>query len=393
MPAVVVGYVIRFPLGAMTLTFLNYLLGLRSLGFEPVFMEPAWPYQPCCYDVARREVVEDPSYGIAYWQTLLAARGLEGLRWWYRDDDLGDRGMSREAAISTLEESAVLLNVGASGWAPEFGRAPRRVLVDCDAPFTQIRLASGDEYWATFIDSHDFLATTAVNLADGSAPIPDAGRSWHPTRPPVHVPSFEVSPVPQGPWTTVTSWNSDRAALWNLEEFREKDAEYVRLKELPALLPDQRLELALGGEAPRSQLLDRGWRLVDSEDVTGTPQRFCEYIAGSRGELAVAKQAFVRGRTGAANDRSLGYLASGRPVVCSETGLDWLPHGEGLLTFEDAESAAAAVREVEADPQLHGDAARRLAEEHFSADRVLADLLDAADVQVPAGSSGSRLRS
>jgi hypothetical protein len=48
--AVVVGYVVRYPVGGMTWVFLNYLLGLRDLGFEPVFMEAAGP-QPTCYDV------------------------------------------------------------------------------------------------------------------------------------------------------------------------------------------------------------------------------------------------------------------------------------------------------------------------------------------------------
>jgi glycosyltransferase involved in cell wall biosynthesis len=117
---------------------------------------------------------------------------------------------------------------------------------------------------------------------------------------------------------------------------------------------------------------------------TLTPQHFERYVRASRGELGVAKQAYVRSRTGAFNDRSLSYLASGRPVVCSDTGLgDWLPVGSGLLTFSDVEGAAAAVAEVEADPAAHGAAARDLAAQHFSADRVLADLLAAVDVPLP----------
>jgi glycosyltransferase involved in cell wall biosynthesis len=77
------------------------------------------------------------------------------------------------------------------------------------------------------------------------------------------------------------------------------------------------------------------------------------------------------------------YAASGRPVVCSDTGLDWLPTGEGVLPFTDLGSAAEAIAAVEADPQGHGSAARRIAEEHFAADRVVRDLLTAADVPLP----------
>src|SRR6185436_7145982 len=97
------------------------------------------------------------------------------------------RGMSREEAVATLEGAEVLLNVGASGWAPEFARAPRRVLIDCDAPFTQIRLADEEAGWCAFVDAHDVHATYAVNLAAGSCAVPDGGRTWVPKRPPIHL--------------------------------------------------------------------------------------------------------------------------------------------------------------------------------------------------------------
>jgi Glycosyl transferases group 1 len=327
-------------------------------------------------------MTDDPSYGVRYWEEVLADLGLEDLRWWYRDDD-GDHGMSRDEAVAVLEECAVLIDVGGSAWIPEFERAQRTVLIDCDAPFTQIRLADGDEGWIEVVDAHDVLATIAVNLAEGRAPIPDGGRRWIPTRPPIHLPMWEPSPVPDGAWTTVTSWTAYGSMYWEMEEFRQKDAEYVRLRDLPSLAPGVTFELALAGDAPRRQLNERGWEIVDPEAVSRTPHLFRDYLAGSHAELSVAKQAYVRGRTGAFNDRSLDYLACGRPVVCSDTGLDWLPTGEGLLPFADTESAAAAVREVEADPQRHGAAARRIAEAFFSADRVLCELLDAAGVEVP----------
>ena len=379
--AIVVGYVIRYPVGGMTWVFANYLLGLRALGYEPVFMEAAGP-QPCCYDVEQGRMTEDPGYGVAYWESALAALGLEGLRWWYRDD-AGDRGMSREEAVATLEEAAILLNVGASGWAPEFARAPRRTLVDCDAPFTQFRLADEEEGWTAFVDAHDTHATYAVNLAEGRAAFPDGGRRWIATRPPVDLDAWPASPQPAGPWTTVTSWGAYGSAYWELEEYRQKDAEYVRLRDLPGRVPELRLELALGGDAPRRQLEALGWEVVDPVERTRTPVTYRDYLRFSRGELGVAKQAYVKARTGAFNDRSLNYLASGRPVVCSDTGLDWLPTGTGLLPFDDAAGAAEALRAVEAEPERHASAARQLAERHFAAPDVLRELLRAVDVTPP----------
>lgn len=383
----VAGYVVRYPVGGMTWVFLNYLLGLRDLGFEPVFMEAAGP-QPTCYDLGAGRMTEDPSYGVAHLTASLEAAGLAGCRWWYADGDLdgGGLGMSREEAVATLESAAVLLNVSGSCWTDDFARAPRRVLIDTDAPFTQIRLADGDEEWAAFVDGHDVHATYAVNLASGLADpeTPDGGRNWLPTRPPVHLPSWTADrPPDEGAWTTITSWSAYGGAWWQLREYRQKDIEYMRLRDIPRLVPDVRVEIALGGAAPRRQLEDFGWRITDPVEVARTTTDFGRYLRASRGELGVAKHAYVLARTGAFNDRSLDYLACGRPVVCSDTGLEWLPTGEGLLTFDDAASAAAAIRAAEADIAWHGAAARRLAEEHFSAADVLAELLSGAEVTQP----------
>ena len=377
--AVVVGYLLRYPVGGMTWVFLNWLRGLEDLGFEPVFMEAAGP-QPTCYDVDAGRMTDDPSYGARY-----ADAALAGTRWWYADRNLPGRGcgMPYDEAVAALDRAAVLINVGGSCWAPEFARARRRILVDTDAPFTQFRLADGDEGWTAVVAAHDTLATYAVNVANGSATTPDAGRQWLPTRPPVHLPSVPVTPVPEGAWTTVTSWSAYGAAWWDLEEFRQKDVAYMQLGDLPALLPDIRLELALSGEGPVRQLARRGWRIIDPVPVTRTPGLFTDYLRRSRGELGVAKQAYVKARTGAFNDRTLMYAAAGRPVVCSDTGLDWLPTGEGVLTFSDVGSAAAAIAAADAEPQLHGTAARRIAEQHFAADQVVSALLRSADVALP----------
>lgn len=387
--AVVAGYIVRYPVGGMTWVFLNYLLGLRQLGFEPVFMEAAGP-QPTCYDLDAGRMTEDPSYGVGHLTRSFEAAGLGACRWWYADPDRpgGGVGMSRDEAVATLEGASVLLNVSGTCWADDFSRAARRVFVDTDAPFTQIRLADGDEDWAAFVDSHDVHATYAVNLALGKADpeVPDGGRPWIPTRPPIHLPAWPADPPPEeGPWTTVTSWSAYGGAWWNLREYRQKDVEYMRLRDIPRLVPGTRIELALGGAAPRRQLEDFGWNIADPVEATRSTTDFQGYLRRSRGELGVAKQAYVHSRTGAFNDRSLDYLACGRPVVCSDTGLDWLPTGEGLFVFDDAESAAAAIRAAEADMAGHGAAARRLAEEHFSAAPVLAELLTAAGVALPGG--------
>ena len=113
--------------------------------------------------------------------------------------------------------------------------------------------------------------------------------------------------------------------------------------------------------------------------ISRTPQLYREFIQQSRAEFSVPKNGYVDMRGGWFSDRSVCYLASGRPVVIEDTGLaDWLPVGEGLLTFNDPDSAVNCVDMVNAHYENHRRAARRLAEEHFATDKVLPALLEAA---------------
>jgi hypothetical protein len=365
----------------MAWSFLNHLLGLRDLGFEPVFMEA--PIEPnSCYDVAAADLTDDPTYGLAFLKASLASVGLDGMRWCYLD---GDRywGMSRDEAVDVLERSSVLLNVTASSWTDDFARASRRILIDCDAPLTQIQLANGRQPLSGIASMHDTFFTYGVNLAEGRALGPTAGLRWQPTRPPVHLPSFEVTAPPNGgAWTSVTSWSSTATFEWRGDAFGDKARSYRELMDLPARVPVS-LELAAAGDAPADDLCARGWKVIDPVPVTRTVDTFRHYVTRSRAEFGVAKHAFVHSQNGAFNDRALAYLASGRPVVCSDTGLGWLPPSDGVVPFTDLDAAAAGIRRVEADIEHHGRAARRFVETHFSAGDVIADLLREADVPLP----------
>jgi glycosyltransferase involved in cell wall biosynthesis len=86
---------------------------------------------------------------------------------------------------------------------------------------------------------------------------------------------------------------------------------------------------------------------------------------------------YVRSRSGWFSDRSICYLASGRPVLAQDTGFSELyPTGAGLLAFSDLDEATEAVERMAGDYPRHARAARAAAEEHFDSDRVLGRLLE-----------------
>jgi glycosyltransferase involved in cell wall biosynthesis len=99
-------------------------------------------------------------------------------------------------------------------------------------------------------------------------------------------------------------------------------------------------------------------------------------VRGSWAEFGLAKAGYVAAGCGWFSDRSVCYLASGRPVIAQDTGFGaHLPTGTGLLAFDDADDVVAAVDSLRSDYGRHRRAAREIAESVFDSDRVLGELL------------------
>ena len=115
---------------------------------------------------------------------------------------------------------------------------------------------------------------------------------------------------------------------------------------------------------------DGHWLIPRWSPATRSPIE--AYIGRSRAEFSVAKDLYVQSRGGWISDRSLCYLASGKPVLAQETGFSrHYPTGEGLITYSTLEEAVAGVEEITRRPDRHARAARALAEEYFDSDKVL----------------------
>jgi hypothetical protein len=244
---------------------------------------------------------------------------------------------------------------------------------------------------ADMLAGHDRFVTLGVNIGRDDCPIPDCGVEWIGTPPPVDLDAWTPAPAgaPGRAFTTVATWRNPYGTVaFDGTTYGSRVHEFRRFMELPRLV-DAEFELALDIDAAETRdlrmLEANGWRLVDPQQAAGSPQAYRDYIRGSRAEICIAQQMYVATRSGWLSDRSVCYLASGKPVLAQDTGLrDHYPVGEGLLTFSTVEEAAAGVEQIERDYERHSAAARALAEEHFDARKVLARLLEQLALPVAA---------
>jgi hypothetical protein len=159
--------------------------------------------------------------------------------------------------------------------------------------------------------------------------------------------------------------------------------EFRKMIELPERVPDAKFEIALdihpGDAKDRDALLANGWRLTDPRVEVPGPLEFRGYVQRSGAEFSVAQGIYVEAGSGWFSDRTVRYLASGKPALVQETGFsDNYPVGEGLVPFRTLDEAAAGARRITADYERHSAAARALAEERFDSDRVLGRFLEEA---------------
>jgi len=129
----------------------------------------------------------------------------------------------------------------------------------------------------------------------------------------------------------------------------------------------------------RGDLEKRGWCIRQSRDVADTFENYQAYIQRSCGEFSCAKRLCMKFQNAWVSDRTLCYLASGKPVVVQHTGpSSFLPNGEGMFRFSTPAEAARALEVINADYEKHCRAARRIAETFFDAKQVVNSVLSRA---------------
>ncbi|MCL6544568.1 MAG: hypothetical protein K6T61_05030 [Bryobacteraceae bacterium] len=373
---VVLGYVVRGPLGGLSWHPAQYLTGLLELGHDAVFLEDSGDDPWCCYDPSRHATDSNPAYGLRYAAGFFQRLGA-GERWAYYDAHRGEWcGPLAPQAPERCRTADVVLNIsGINPLRHGLENAPYRVYVDTDPVFTQIRnLQEPDRRALTHAHNRHF------SFGENISNLPADGFSWRPTRQPVDLRFWPVTPAPsRRRFTTVMQWESYPCREHQGRVYGMKSLTFPEFLNLPSRVRCE-LEAALGGPSvPLSSLLESGWRLANPLEVTATPWTFRGYIQASAAEFSVAKHGYVVSSCGWFSDRSAAYLASGRPVVVQDTGFQtWLHAAGGVLPFRTPEEAASAIHEVDARYRYHSQLARSIAEEYFAAEKVLTRLLEQA---------------
>jgi hypothetical protein len=309
--------------------------------------------------------------------TCLEPFGL-GDRWIYRDNyrSIG-MPLERFLELCAASDLLVLRAVPFWNWRREYEGPRRRAFIDVDPGFTQITLANGDQGWVDGVARCERRFTYGQRLGAPDCPIPAAGGPWFKTLPPVFLPEWPCAQGEAALFTSVMRWQGFKEVTHQGIAYGQRDKEFEPFLGLPSLTA-QKFCLAQMGLKP--EVLERyGWEVVPGEVISRTPASYRQFVGQSRAEFSVPKNGYVKMRGGWFSDRSVCYLASGRPVLIGNTGLeDWLPVGEGLVTFRTPTEAVLGIASINEDYERHRRAARRLAETRFSTDQVLPELIQAA---------------
>jgi hypothetical protein len=334
------------------------------------------PYNPIEVGLA-----EDCTFNVEYLRSVMDRFDL-GDRWaYYFPWDSQWFGLSDRARQEVVRSADMLINVSGTLSHPEnYRQIPRLVYIDSDPVFTQVKLAKGQEDFRKMIEMHDVHFSFGEHF---SAAIPVTGFEWLPTRQPVVLAEWQPAETSGDAFTTIMNWTSYKPLNFDGRTFGQKDIEFERFIDLPGIVPETTLEIAINSgktrRTPRELLAHKGWHVVHPDDVCPDLDSYRDYIRHSKAEWSVAKNGYVVGQSGWFSCRSACYLAAGRPVVVQETGFSKvLPTGEGIISFSNINEAVDGIREIENDYERHSRAARAIAEEYFDSGRVLGKLIESA---------------
>ena len=365
--------------GGATWAVLQYLLGFKRLGHEIYFVEPLTNAR-----LRPRATSLTGSENANYFRAVTLATGLSETSALLLEGTKETVGLAYDRIQEIAQRADLLINI--SGMLKDEnlnGPIPARVYLDLDPAFNQLwHAADGIDVG---FDGHTHFVTVGEGIGQPQCTVPTCGRKWITTKQPIVLSEWPPgNGIRHDALTTIGNWRGYGSIEYGGVFYGQKAHSLRQFFELPRMT-SEKFMLALSihpdEKGDLTALQTNGWNLIDPNQVASTPAKYKQFIQTSKGEFGIAKSGYVESQCGWFSDRSVCYLASGRPVIAHDTGFGrYLPLGQGLFSFQTKEDVLSAVEEISRDYPRHSRAARAIAEEHFDSDKVLTRLLESVGV-------------
>lgn len=356
-----------------TWAFLQWVLGFKEAGWEVWMVEGMASGK--LIDQNWQKASYQDSANKSHWETVIRRFGLEKTSSLLIDE----QAENLEEARAFAAEADLFLNVSGhfKSGVLTFPKATK-VYLDLDPGFTQIW---SETYGSDMnFKGHDVYFTYGTQLGSSSCRAPTCGLEWKATVPPVVMKYWPCQPVQSvfAKFSTLAHWQGYKWCEWKGEWYTGKSEEFHKLVQVPRSVRGV-IELATEVEANADELkpfAEAGWQLVNGTEISQSFSTHEAYLRESSAEFSAAKGGYVVSQGGWFSDRSVCYLASGRPVVLQGTGIErWLPEGAGFHVFSDAEEAIRVCNRVLENFEEEQAGARKLAEGYFDSHVVIRSLL------------------
>lgn len=358
---------------------LSWVVGLRRLGFDVYFIEQITP--AACLDAHGLRTDFSDSVNVGWFRYVTHLFGLGDRSALVLAEGERSDGLPWPRLLRLAESAALLVNIsGHLTLEPLLQRVRRKAYIDIDPGFAQFWHA--DPTTPFELRGHDHYFTIGENIGSPDCPIPTGAIPWRPTRQPVVLDDWPVAGTRHpGHFTTVASWRGSFGPVaFGGRRYGLKVHEFRKLLSLPRRVLGAAFEIALdihpADQADLRALHEHGWHVVAPTAVAGDPPAFRRYVQESGAECSVAQGIYVETNSGWFSDRTVRYLASGKPALVQDTGFSRnYPVGEGLLAFRTLDEAVAGAEQIGRDYGKHCRAARELAETYFDSAKVLGGIL------------------
>jgi hypothetical protein len=365
---------------------LSWISGFKRLGFEVCFIEQLG--RNGCVDSTGAPCAFGQSVNLAYFRKTMSEYGLSNASALIYSEGEEVEGLPLIRLSSIAQDACLLFNMCGHLSLVEIKHKVRcKLFYDDDPGFTQFWQAANNP--GARLGGHDFYFTIGENIGRPDCPIPTGDIEWRHTRAPVVLENWpRVAQTTLDRFTTVASWRGAYGPVQHegktyglkVHEFRK----YIDAPRRSGHAFEIALQIHTADRKDLEALLAAGWRISDPQKVADSPKAFRRFVQTSGAEFSVAQGIYVDTQSGWFSDRTVRYLASGKPALVQDTGFSRnYPVGEGLLAFTNLGEVIDGAQRIVRDYKLHCIAARDLAEEYFDSTKVIKRLVNEVGLKLP----------